>query len=293
LRINYLTPEAMWTRKMSIGRRLYVEHVARVENVGVFHEPDFDADVLWCYKTEGFGVDEFDGPKVIVFNEANDPAKTLSDIAGADATHVIFHHPSDYWEWQADLSQMGITSSTQPHAGFIGCSPDKWNSRDIKCLMTGVSSAEVYPLRYRYETALRHGLNGMRLPHPGYRLSDERQLKSQYAHYVSMLRRSKISLCCTSIFNYPLAKLYESAAAGCVIATDKPDCPEFCRKLWPYCIQLRSDMQCDEIVEVVNSYSDDGLRFMAEETFKAWKENFTPSHWVKSFLEQVRERVTK
>ena len=292
LRINYLTPKLLWHNKMSVGRRLCVESVARANYLQVYHEPTFDADVLWCYKTGGMNLHEVDIPKVVVFNEANDPSSVMRDLADTDATMCMFHHRGDYDRWKSPLREMGIDSWSQPHAAAIGTASERWSDRSGFAILTGVINEDVYPLRSRLKSIAKGGhFPAIVLDHPGYRMVDEKAVKDQYAGYVRELSRHKVSLCCTSRFKYPLAKLYESAAAGCVIVTDKPDCPVFESTIWPYCIQIDESMSDHEIIDKIKSYSDDQLKMMARRSRSHWFTHFTLHHWSSRFLKSIKEIV--
>jgi hypothetical protein len=45
---------------------------------------------------------------------------------------------------------------------------------------------------------------------------------NQYQEYMSMLQSSKIFICCSSIFGYPLKKFWEGMAMGCVVVGQMP-----------------------------------------------------------------------
>ena len=45
---------------------------------------------------------------------------------------------------------------------------------------------------------------------------------AQYHEYMSMLKSSKIFICCSSIFGYPLKKFWEGMAMGCVVVGQMP-----------------------------------------------------------------------
>jgi glycosyltransferase involved in cell wall biosynthesis len=128
------------------------------------------------------------------------------------------------------------------------------NDRFFDCCITGSNYANVYPYRYaartivnnmndiviqdntesyvvynrkraelirNYEeevrTGISKGLSDISLNQLFQRLDDE-----QYDGYMSMLHNSKIFVCCSSIFGYPLKKFWEGMSMGCVIVGQMP-----------------------------------------------------------------------
>jgi len=280
-----------------------------VTGPGWWHNDDIDkslpeiekehgkVDALWCYKTENVkGLDSVGIPRLFVFNEANDDEKTLTDIGDSAATHCVFHHYGDHVNWGHRLVDRGIGSSLQNH-----CSPGNpfadqapWERRPTRCLLTGAVSFYVYPLRFKYESLLRdRKLDGYGLPHPGYRIGGSQAIRSQYETYMMTMARAKVALCCTSRYKYPLAKLFEAAASGCVIATDKPECPIFEQAVWPWCIQVDPKLSGPEIADQINSYSDETLKNCAYHTLRTAREVFTMKSWATKFTNTVRKQINE
>jgi len=316
LHIAYIFPKDLYQTKMSPGRKMYGEAVDRLDDAKVTvtgpgwwksndireslpeiereHGP---VDALWCYKTENVtGLRDLDIPRVFVFNEANDEEKTRKDINDASATHCVFHHYGDHVRWVHVLADEGVSASLQNHCApgnpFADTSP--WEQRPTKCLLTGAIGFHVYPLRFKYESLLRNrDLDGYGLPHPGYRIGGSQAIRSQYESYMMSMARAKIALCCTSRYKYPLAKLFEAAASGCVIATDKPECPMFEQSLWPWCIQIDSSWTSGETAECINSFPDETLKTMAYHTLRTAREVFTMEGWARKFTDTVRKKINE
>jgi hypothetical protein len=316
LHIAYIFPKDLYQTKMSPGRKMYGEAVDRLDDCKVtltgpgwwksndiakalpeIEKSHGKVDAIWCYKTdEVTGLRHVGIPRIFVFNEANNEEKTRADIADAAATHCVFHHYNDHITWSHRLVDEGISSSLQNHCApgnpFADLAP--WEQRPTKCLLTGVISFYVYPLRLKYEGLLRdRDLDGYGLPHPGYRIGGSSAIRSQYETYMVSLARAKIALCCTSRYKYPLAKLFEAAASGCVIATDKPECPIFEQALWPWCIQIDPTWDRKQIADHINSFSDETLKNYAYHTLRTAREVFTMEGWATKFTDTIRKKINE
>jgi glycosyltransferase involved in cell wall biosynthesis len=128
------------------------------------------------------------------------------------------------------------------------------NDRNFDCCITGSNYPNVYPYRYaarsiiknmggivfkdntesyfaynqkrsdlikKYEQDVENkkndGLSDIYLNQLFQRLDDE-----QYEEYMDMLKNSKIFVCCSSIFGYPLKKFWEGMSMGCVVVGQMP-----------------------------------------------------------------------
>ena len=316
LHIAYIFPKSLYETKMSPGRRMYGDAVDRLEDVKVtvtgpgwddwasdditkslpsIEKKHGDVDTIWAYKSDAVsGIDKLGKPVFTVFNEANDEAKTEKDLAATKANHCVFHHYGDHVRWSNELADRGISASLQNHCSPYNPFADEmdWDKKQNDCLLTGAVSLYVYPLRVKYQTGLRSKeINGYAIPHPGYRIGGSQQIRSQYESYMMQLSRARISLCCTSRYKYPLAKLFESAASGCVICTDKPECPIFEQSIWPYCIQIDPDWEVDRIAEEIKSYNENALYDMAFHTLRMAREVFTMEGWARKFTATIRKKL--
>lgn len=311
-KILYVTPKQLYDSKMSIGRRLYVESLRTdgcrvditgpgwpdwfVDDLGAFLERqrvygEEAPDAIIAYKT-GYiaNMDASGVPVATCFNEANDRTKTLDDLEATQATDVFFHHVSDYVKWVDELVQKGKRCHLTHH-----CAPENPNGnrpfqdRDIAIGLCGVISPEIYPVRTAFAES---GICSIRR-HPGYRIPNVLQ---QYDDYMQWLSRVKVLVCCSSKYKYPLAKIHEGLAAGCVVVSDSPECP-FLRGI-PYlnaidnrqATALTTDREAvirmkDRLTELGQQAEQGGW---PDKSIQQWKNRFTMSHWARNFLSSMR-----
>ena len=151
----------------------------------------------------------------------------------------------------------------------------------------------MYPIRRSAEIAINQKLirGGFTRPHPGYRLKNRAAINAQFIDYLKALSKAKISICCSSIYKYPLAKLIESAACGCVVATDQPYCDKFEELIWPHCIQLDAGMSPGEIAEEINGYDAEELKMMSVACRNAAMNHYSLDDWTACFRAAVMDAV--
>lgn len=242
MNILYIFPRHLYESKMSIGRVLYGEALQATHGINLhwfglgwpgydwdcslrqnIESLDFKPDALICYKAhQAGGPYTGDLPSLVIFNEANDIAQVKTEVTAANATIVGFHHSSDIARCESVLRTRN--SFHLPHCALkdpLASRPIA--DRPIDCLVTGVLSPEIYPLRCRMASMMKSGnLRGKIRKHPGYRLQGHAAIRQQFEEYRSDLRNSKIVLACSSKYQYPLAKFQEAAMAGCVLVCDEP-----------------------------------------------------------------------
>tara|TARA_R110000824_G_scaffold526_8_gene3364 strand:+ start:1483 stop:2421 length:939 start_codon:yes stop_codon:yes gene_type:complete len=312
MKILSLFPKSLYDTKMSPGRTAYLNHTGRShdltwsgcgwpnydaaksvqENIESIESGGTQFDAVVVYKGDQLiGIEDVKRTRIVIFNEAHDTDSVPREISEAGADVVVFHHHGDYLKWKDELSDQGKRVETWCHASpRVTYTP--WRSRIYNPILSGCLSERIYPLRFAASEAITSGL--MKSPHiighPGYRVKDREQIKNQYFEYLRKLSLSKVSICCSSIYKYPLAKLFESAMCGCVLATDLPACPEFERLLWPLCIQLKSDMSPLDIAHEINSVSDSELRDRSEETKRVTLKNFSYDHWSACLISAIQNR---
>lgn len=275
MNVAVVFPYDLWTKKMSFVRRDAVYALQQRPDVHVTvtgpgwmnwddtlcmadnldKEPNhFDA--IWWYKPDRCIEPEKRAcPAMVCYNESNwDDWKAFRECKASKADVVVIHHQTDIEQFRPPLS---VANGYQPrqlhwmaHAAdceFFAKHSLPWSERDIDCLVTGVLSPEIYPLRCRMATMVRDGrLPGVVHNHPGYRLANLGACECQRERYAKMLGRSKIALVCSSIHRYGLAKYVEAAAAGCCVAGDVP--PDFALTLGPAMLVL-DDMSDEEIAD--------------------------------------------
>lgn len=309
MKILSLFPKSLYDTKMSIGRTAYLNHVGKKhelvwsgcgwsnydacksvqENIeNIENGDEFEAVVV--YKGDQLiGIKDVQRTRVVIFNEAHDTNSVPKEISETGADIVAFHHFGDYRKWKSELIKQGKIPETWCHAApRVPYTP--WEDRIYGSTLSGCLAESIYPLRFAASEAITAGLLSSPhiIGHPGYRIDNRSQVVAQYVEYLRKLSLSKVSICCSSVYKYPLAKLFESAMCGCVLATDLPNCPEFKRLLWPLCIQLESDMSPSDIAHEVNSVSDSELQDRSEEIRKIAIDNFSYDHWSNCLISAIK-----
>lgn len=299
--VLYLTPKQLYDTKMSIGRRLYVEAIGKLADLHISGPgwPDWpddnkmstwhqnsgiDPDCIVAYKTEQVeGLEAW--PVACIFNEANDRKKTMDDLNATKATDVFFHHAGDYAQWLGELSRMGKRCHLIHH-----CSPrnpfatrKNFLDRPIKIGLCGVLSPEIYPVR---DAFAKSGICTVR-KHPGYRILD---VQAQYEDYQRWLADVQVLICCTSKYKYPLAKIHEGLAAGCIVVSDRPNCPFLTRV---DCIEYLSSYDIDamQLDSAYMSYLERRFLSLPEKredglhrSLDAWRSQFLLEYWAENFM---------
>jgi len=91
--------------------------------------------------------------------------------------------------------------------------------KDIKALMTGVIHHVVYGLRDRINTAMAETAGYLRIPRPA-EIPGSPNVWPLGADYGQLLSRAQMAFASTSIYNYPVTKLYEICACRTALACD-------------------------------------------------------------------------
>lgn len=301
VRLLSLFPKNLYDTKMSPGRTMYLNYTGsqpgnslvwsgigwsnydKTKSINhnlVSLEAAGEFDAIVVYKGEGIsGLRDCPRTKVLILNEANNDKLVEEELASSRAGIVVFHHHGDFANWKWNLSRRGIV----PYNWCHGCpvTPEvAWGDRETSVILSGCTAKSVYPLRHNALLAIQEGrLDARLLEHPGYRVAGRERITSQYVEYLEILSRSKVSICCSSIYKYPLAKMFESAMAGCVVATDLPDCPLFEKYLWPHCIRLDSQWEPERIAGEISLYTDDELRERGSALREAAVKHFSYKNW--------------
>jgi hypothetical protein len=304
MRILYLFPRQLHATKMSPGRRLYGDALARQPGVSLTWSgigwPGYDpaktvtencgpADAAIVYKGEGLrGLDEIP-VRVCCFNEANHE-KTLQEVHDAHANLVVFHHGNDIprWTFPPYVRTAHILHCADPVDG-----PPIAN-RPIPVLLTGVTSPEVYPLRNRFAQLIRTGkIPGVIRRHPGNRLKSHDRCQQQYADYRQQLAQAKIVLCCSSSYRYPLAKFVEAFASGAAVIGDMPDDRLFQDTLGKYLIQIHPNTPDPTITATVKHWlkpnNAEELQQRAHAGYEMVRGQFTTDHYARRLLDEIEK----
>jgi hypothetical protein len=301
MRILSLFPKKLYDTKMSAGRTMYLNYTGSQPGNSIVWsgngwanyesdqsvsdnlkrlEVDGEFDALIVYKGGDLkGLKGCNRKVVIIFNEAHDDQTVNRELAESQASVAVFHHEGDFLHWKWNLGRRGIKAHNWCHA----C-PElpkvPWDEREDTPILSGCTAKAIYPIRHNTLLAIQEGhLNGFHLTHPGYRLEGRVKVSFQYACYLKTLAHRKVSICCSSIYKYPLAKLFESAMAGCAVATDKPTCSMFEKRLWPHCIRLDSLWSPERIAGELSLYTDDELRERGSALQEAAIKHFSYKSW--------------
>lgn len=87
--------------------------------------------------------------------------------------------------------------------------------RSKRCLLSGASTEDVYPLRFKLFHANLEHIDKHK--HPGYHANG-----SHTNSFLEKLAKYRVAICTASIYGYALRKLIEATACGCRVITDLP-----------------------------------------------------------------------
>ena len=262
-----------------------------------------EADAVFAYKPEGNakdkvapikGLHERDALKrVLSYNECWwGDQRALKEGIDFGATHVVIHHANDLERWDGHVEH-GIKVRHIPH-----CADPRWfasgdmaevmpyDRRMADAIVTGALSSQFYPLRCHMASLIdRQQVPGVVISHPGYRLQSVADCRRQATRYAHLLGSAKLSLCCTSIYRYALAKLYESWMAGTPVCGDLPDDPEYVRLFGE--VHIECDQRNARDVILAALADDDELERRAILGRQIAMGNCTPAHYCRRFAEFV------
>ncbi len=315
MRILYLCRRYYWDHKMSRGARFHApKAVARQPGVEMRFSgegwPEWDAtqsctenfarwswrpDWLWCYKPEDhIGVAQSLPLKVVTYNEAWWPdRKALAEVRAMRADLVVCHHENDLPQFAEHAGEVvHVPHGAEAEIFYVPADV----IRPVDCLVSGVISDEIYPVRGRLKKLVETGkLSGQIRKHPGYRLQGEDKCEHQCREYALALGTAKIALCCTSRYKYALAKLFEAALAGCAVATDMPDDSVFVESLGRHVIEIDERWTDSQIVGCLQSHlaDPDALRDQAAAGQAVALEHFTMDRYAEKLLGALRHAEEK
>lgn len=306
MKILYLYARHWYETKMSPGRILYGQAIATHPGVRLHFSglgwPDWDSrlsvsqnidrmglefDAIWVYKPQDyFGLLAAKHPKVITFNEANDPRKTWEEIQSSGASVIIFHHENDLFRWK-DIhgSKFHI-----PHCACIDTLRPR--PKSVECFLSGATSKRTYPIRYQLSRMVKSGaIPGVARKHPGYDLTSNQEIHQQYEAYAEQLSTARIALCCSSIHKYALAKLFEASACGCVIATDMPDDSIFRNYFGERIISLNGDPRHDKDAILAMLADESAMNQIGDLNRKTVEDSFSLDQYAARFVDCVARGI--
>lgn len=320
-----LFPRVYYERKMSLVRRDVVRKMRNVSdgskwlatisgqgwhdwNDSLSLRANLDsimphADALFWYKPHGNpkdgvatikGMHDWDGPRFMSYNECWWPdQRALNEAIATQTTHVVIHHANDIENWIGH-EKHGITVRHIPHCAepmWFNNHPPAIESRPLNVIVTGALAPTIYPLRCHVANLVSCGQieSSIVRNHPGYRLRSEWDCDQQAVAYANALQASKLSMCCSSIYRYALAKYIESWMAGCVVVGDLPDDPVYCDAFGDLQIVIDENNARERIREALNDPAD--LQRRADAGTMIARERFSTDAYVHQFQEFVAESL--
>ena len=113
---------------------------------------------------------------------------------------------------------------------------------------------------------------------------------ARYDSYLKQISKSRISICCSSIFGLPLKKFIESLAMGSVVVGDLPKFPEDCG-----IIDGVNAIQCsiDDLEKTITSLLSDEnkMSFLIANGLKLVKNRYTPQGAAKTFFSKIVDKI--
>jgi len=251
MRILYLTPKHLYTKKMSSVRRFAVGAIKRYpgNNLKITGPgwPDFDGArnverrfkpdlVMWYKPLEIKGYSNVKSPKCLRFNEAWDKKWTASEIVGSRSKLVICHHYNDIARYNKILTPK-YNLVHNPHCGEIKVFKDYELKKDIDVLHIGVLSKKFYPLREKLVKKVgpilkANGYTFQQFKHPGYKMKSLKKINKHVEQYARAINRARIVVTDASIYNYALAKYVEVPLCKSALCGNLPGENEKWFKRW-------------------------------------------------------------
>jgi len=227
-------------------------------------------------------------------NKAWGPTKKVSDFVLSEGVDLaILSHANDSKRLRK-AGKAGVQIAVIPIAAkpsiFVGASRP-WDERDIDILLTGNIGSRHYPLRTRFAELINAGkLPGRCHIHvrPGNWAEDIEDANSKLNEFALMLGRSKISLCCSSKYKYPLAKYVESAMAGCCVVGDMPEDPP--QEYEHFVRPLKTWWSDRRMIQQIERYLNDAeSRSFAEKGQQLVLKSLTWEFWAQRFIQVVSD----
>ncbi len=306
MKLLYLISRHLHLKKMDRTRAKYAEAIARQPDVDLkisgsgwgdwdksrsvkanLDAGDWKPDAILVYKPgDHIDVDNCGVPRIMEFNEAYD-RKTFREIELGRPVLVIAHQEADV----PRIARVGVKCIHLPHcADKATFYRDEEHDRPIDCLLTGSRNPEVYPLREKWAKLIESGkLKGEIRRAPGHRL-EPAQAERQFREYAAHLRRAKIVLVDSSIYQIALSKYIEGIAAGCVVVGDMPKDIKFEYTLGKYIGQVQLDASPEKLLEIVHRVLDspEKSNVLRRAAYACYLQSFTTDHYAKRFVEAVR-----
>ncbi len=264
IKILYLCDDKYWKTKMSRVRFHAVDAIFRHKNILGFKDgPGFpewknvphsvkkyNPDIIFWFKPLSMdGYNDIDTPKIISYNEMYDFKNTSKEIIDSDSRLIICHLANDIPKYESLIKKNFIFKNI-PHSIEKTVFKDYNQKKIYDVLLTGVMSEKIYPLRCRVKNIIKDkkfkNFKVKIMNHPGYRILD---VNSQVVDYAKEINKAKISITCSSIYKYALAKYSEIPACNSLLIADLPnERPDFFNK---FIVPIDISDSDNEIIEKI------------------------------------------
>jgi hypothetical protein len=254
----------------------------------------YEPDVIWVYKPgEHPTVTQCPQKLISVYQDFYPKEEHRAEVEKYGINLIVHLHQDDLTRWP-DLKARRFFTPQVADPAYFSPPTAKEVERDIPCLLTGVRDQELYPLRERFHRLILSGkIPGEVREHPPYRLRDWAQTERQYQEYAAQLRRTKIALCCSSKFRYPLQKFTEAMAAGCVVVGDMPNDEHFHDTMGRHLVAVDMEMTDEQIAYTIEGLLEAPypLKHISKAGKDEWLSGFTPGHFAGAFVREARRLV--
>lgn len=242
MKILYLTPKRLYTKKMSSVRRHAVGAIKRHPGVNLkISGPGWDGfdgarkverrfkpDIVVAYKPlDTPGYENIKSPRSIFYNECWSKEWTAMEIRKSKSGLVICHHHNDIRRFDKILDPKKYKLVHNPHCGEKTIFKDYGLPKDIDVLFVGSAAKKFYPLRYKLihevQPILKSKGYGFQVfKHPGYKMKNLKAIKAHTIKYAQAINRARIVVTDSSIYSYALAKYVEIPLCKSALCGDLP-----------------------------------------------------------------------
>lgn len=226
------------------------------------------------------------------YNEMWDEDWTRKEIDETNSDIIIAHHYNDFIRYKElykdDPSKEFFYI---PHSANSDIFRPLDKDKSIDILISGVTKAKHYPLKYRLATLLNKHKRG-RLKHfkihfhkhPTYKGDTSFKSPSQNK-YNEIINKSKLCIACTSKYNYRLGKYVEIPMAGSVILGDIPFEDD---RFNEFVVELNENMSDDAIIDkIIATLEDTDLIDRCRKKGIEWASEYTVEKYVDRFLQVI------
>ena len=271
-------------------------------NMGINMGINFDL-VIW-YKPLDIGYN-FDLTHKLPFktclryNEMWDEKWTCKEINETMTDIIICHHYNDYLLYSEKLykDNKNVKFIYNPHHANPNIFKPLNIQKDIDILISGVTKKTHYPFKYRlfnlinkYKDTKLSKYNIYIHKHPGY--NNELNFENQnQIEYNQIINRSKLCICCTSRYNYRLAKYVEIPMSGSVIIGDLPYEDE---RFSNFVVKINNEMSDEEIINIIINTLENQREL--DKKIKIgidWSKNYTTKKYTDILVDIIKNKINQ